>query len=46
MTWRMATAQLASFVDLDSPLLLAKDRDPGLRYEGSLILPPDPALWG
>lgn len=42
----MVIAQLASFVDLDGPLLLAKDREPGLRYEGSTILPPDPALWG
>ncbi len=42
----MVVAQLASFVDLDGPLLLAKDRDPGLHYEGSTILPPDPALWG
>ncbi len=42
----MVVAQFASFVDLDGPLLLAKDREPGLRYEGSTILPPDPALWG
>ncbi len=42
----MIIAQLASFVDLDGPLLLARDREPGLRYEGSTILPPDPALWG
>ena len=36
----------ARFVDLDGPLLLAQDRVPGLRYEGSLVYPPDPALWG
>jgi L-alanine-DL-glutamate epimerase-like enolase superfamily enzyme len=30
----------AEFVDLDGPLLLAKDREDGLRYEGSLIMPP------
>lgn len=36
----------ATFVDLDGPLLLAKDREPGLRFEGSLIHPPEPALWG
>lgn len=42
----MVIAQLASFVDLDGPLLLAKDREPGLRYKDSTILPPDPALWG
>jgi len=39
-------AQDADFVDLDGPLLLARDREPGLDYEGSLILPPEPALWG
>ncbi|MCS0504148.1 N-acetyl-D-Glu racemase DgcA [Ancylobacter mangrovi] len=37
---------LARFVDLDGPLLLARDREPGLRYEGSLVYPPEPALWG
>lgn len=36
----------APFVDLDGPLLLAKDRDPGLRFEGSEVFPPAPALWG
>jgi L-Ala-D/L-Glu epimerase len=39
-------AQLADYVDLDGPLLLAKDRDPGFTFEGSLMLPPPPALWG
>lgn len=39
-------AQRARFVDLDGPLLLAKDRADGLRYEGSLVYPPEPALWG
>jgi L-alanine-DL-glutamate epimerase-like enolase superfamily enzyme len=42
----MLLAQAARFVDLDGPLLLAKDRDPGLRYEESLVYPPLPALWG
>jgi L-alanine-DL-glutamate epimerase-like enolase superfamily enzyme len=46
----MAPAMLltsqARFVDLDGPLLLARDRDGGLRYEGSLVYPPEPALWG
>jgi L-alanine-DL-glutamate epimerase-like enolase superfamily enzyme len=41
----LLTAQ-ARFVDLDGPLLLVRDRDHGLRYEGSLIYPPDAALWG
>ncbi|WP_018391375.1 N-acetyl-D-Glu racemase DgcA [Ancylobacter sp. FA202] len=39
-------APLARFVDLDGPLLLATDRDPALRYEGSRVYPPEPALWG
>ena len=42
----MLLAQQARFVDLDGPLLLAQDRDGGLRYEGSLVYPPDAALWG
>jgi L-alanine-DL-glutamate epimerase-like enolase superfamily enzyme len=36
----------ARFVDLDGPLLLAKDRDPGLNVLGSMIEPPQPELWG
>jgi len=39
-------APLAEFVDLDGPLLLAADRPVPLRYDGSLMLPPPPALWG
>jgi L-alanine-DL-glutamate epimerase-like enolase superfamily enzyme len=39
-------AAMAAFVDLDGPLLLARDREPGLRYEGALVHPPAPALWG
>ena len=39
-------AQTARWADLDGPLLLAKDREPGLRFDGSLIQPPEPALWG
>ncbi|MBZ9935404.1 dipeptide epimerase [Mesorhizobium sp. BR1-1-16] len=39
-------AQQADFVDLDGPLLLARDREPGLEYRGSLVSPPTPALWG
>ncbi|MGZ8245589.1 N-acetyl-D-Glu racemase DgcA [Methylomagnum sp.] len=39
-------AQGADTVDLDGPLLLAKDREPGLRFEGSQIYPPDGAVWG
>lgn len=39
-------AQDADFVDLDGPLLLARDREPGLVYRGSLVSPPDRVLWG
>jgi L-alanine-DL-glutamate epimerase-like enolase superfamily enzyme len=39
-------AQGARFVDLDGPLLLARDREPGLSYIGSIIEPPTPELWG
>jgi hypothetical protein len=39
-------AQRARVVDLDGPLLLARDRAEGLRYEGSVMYPPTPALWG
>jgi L-Ala-D/L-Glu epimerase len=39
-------AQGAEWVDLDGPLLLARDREPGLSYKGSLVSPPPPALWG
>ena len=39
-------AQQAAVVDLDAPLLLAQDRVPGLRYDGSTLYPPEPALWG
>ena len=36
----------AALVDLDGPLLLARDHDPGITYEGSVMHPPPPALWG
>ncbi|RTL76258.1 MAG: dipeptide epimerase [Bradyrhizobiaceae bacterium] len=42
----LIVAQQAFIVDLDGPLLLAKDREPALRYEGSTVDPPDAALWG
>ncbi|MBV9331307.1 MAG: dipeptide epimerase, partial [Alphaproteobacteria bacterium] len=42
----MLVAQRAQFVDLDGPLLLAKDRPDGLRYSGSEVAPPEPVLWG
>ncbi len=39
-------AQDAGFVDLDGPLLLARDRENGLVYAGSTVFPPEPNLWG
>ena len=42
----MLIAQVAAFTDLDGPLLLARDREPGLRYEGSQVYPPEAGLWG
>lgn len=39
-------AQGARYVDLDGPLLLARDRPDGLRFDGSIVHPASPALWG
>ena len=39
-------AARAAFVDLDGPLLLARDHEPGIAFEGSVMRPPPPALWG
>ncbi len=39
-------AQGARWVDLDGPLLLARDREHGLRIENGWIEPPSRALWG
>jgi L-alanine-DL-glutamate epimerase-like enolase superfamily enzyme len=39
-------AQGASWVDLDGPLLLAKDRDPPARFADGLLYAPPRALWG
>jgi L-alanine-DL-glutamate epimerase-like enolase superfamily enzyme len=36
----------AQFVDLDGPLLLARDRQPGIRFEGSTMVPFGPEVWG
>ena len=36
----------ADWVDLDGPLLLARDRVPGLAYADGMVSPPPPALWG
>jgi L-alanine-DL-glutamate epimerase-like enolase superfamily enzyme len=42
----MLAAQRARIVDLDGPLLLAKDRPHGLRFDGSIAYPSEPPLWG
>jgi L-alanine-DL-glutamate epimerase-like enolase superfamily enzyme len=42
----LLVAQGADVVDLDGPLLLARDREPALRYDGALAFPPEAALWG
>jgi L-alanine-DL-glutamate epimerase-like enolase superfamily enzyme len=42
----LLVAQGAAFADLDGPLLLARDRTPALRYDGSIVHPSEPALWG
>jgi L-Ala-D/L-Glu epimerase len=42
----MIVAQGVGFVDLDGPLLLAQDREPGLEFIGSMIMPPSRDLWG
>lgn len=39
-------AQNARWVDLDGPLLLAKDRQPGFDFSGGLMKPPEQGLWG
>jgi len=39
-------AQGAAVVDLDGPLLMTRDRTPGLTFVGSMIEPPSAELWG
>jgi L-alanine-DL-glutamate epimerase-like enolase superfamily enzyme len=39
-------AQDADFVDLDGPLLLDRDRVPGLVYSSGTVMPAPAALWG
>jgi len=39
--------QFCRFVDIDGPLLLAADIEPGLHYgAGGVVSAPEPALWG
>ncbi|MFP2904486.1 N-acetyl-D-Glu racemase DgcA [Pyxidicoccus sp. 3LFB2] len=42
----MLVARHATVVDLDGPLLLARDREPGIRFEGSQMFWPPRELWG
>ena len=42
----LLVAEYARLVDLDAPLLLARDRPDGLRYDGSIVHPASAALWG
>ena len=42
----MLVAQEASWIDLDGPLLLARDRENGIRYDHGVMYPADRALWG
>jgi L-Ala-D/L-Glu epimerase len=39
-------AQLADYVDLDGPLLLAKDRSPAITYINGVMQMPPRELWG
>lgn len=39
-------AQDARWLDVDGPLFMARDREPGLRFEGSRVSPAPAALWG
>jgi hypothetical protein len=42
----LVVAQQADWVDLDGPLLLARDRVPGLTIKDGIIAPAGPDLWG
>ncbi len=39
-------AGFATFVDLDGPLLMKQDRQPGLRFQAGYVEPPTADLWG
>lgn len=39
-------ASRARWADLDGAIFLERDREHALRYEGSSVHPPEPALWG
>lgn len=42
----MILAQDADWTDLDGPLLLAHDREHGIRIDNGIMQPPTRALWG
>jgi L-alanine-DL-glutamate epimerase-like enolase superfamily enzyme len=42
----VVVAQNADWIDLDGPLLLARDRPHGLVYRDGMVAPPTAALWG
>jgi len=42
----VVVAQSAEWVDLDGPLLLARDRVPGLHFDDTTVSPPTPDVWG
>jgi hypothetical protein len=42
----MMLESFADYIDLDGPLLLAKDRHSAMRYEGSIVYPAERSLWG
>jgi L-alanine-DL-glutamate epimerase-like enolase superfamily enzyme len=46
MSPAVVLAQGVAFVDLDGPLLLARDREPGLGFDRSRVQPPGRELWG
>jgi L-Ala-D/L-Glu epimerase len=42
----MLVAKQARWVDLDGPLLLDRDREPGLVYADGIVFPSEPEVWG
>jgi L-Ala-D/L-Glu epimerase len=42
----MLLGQYAEWIDLDGPLLLAKDREPGISFAEGVMSPAPAALWG
>jgi len=38
--------QRCTYVDLDGPMLLAEDRAAAMRFDGKVVFPPRPELWG